>query len=158
MSNKKKWAQSAESCFRLQKTCSTQKLLIKSIRWSGICMLRIFGKRESLGISSVFFLFFFFTLSWNPTIYNMICWFAGSLGQMTWWPSVWCSKYYFLFIISCKILFKIRFNLFLNRFTKIKIKSFECHKSIRNYKEDNACNIRCLVDNSFVPTNQLIIL
>ena len=25
----------------------------------------------------------------------MIRWFAGSLGQMTHWPSVWCSQYYF---------------------------------------------------------------
>ena len=49
-----------------------QKLLIKSIRWSGICMLRIFGKRESLGISSVFFLFFFFTLMPIPSASSKI--------------------------------------------------------------------------------------
>ena len=36
----------------------------------------------------------------------------------------------------------------------MKIKSFECHKSIRNYKKNNAWNIRCLVDESFVPVNQ----
>ena len=42
----------------------------------------------------------------------------------------------FFFIISCKILCKNRFNLFscffFYNFTKIKIKSFECPKSIRN--------------------------
>ena len=35
----------------------------------------------------------------NPTIYNIICWFAGLMGQMTRRPCVWHSKYYF-FIIS----------------------------------------------------------
>ena len=85
----------------------------------------------------------------NPTICNIICWFASwvsqepqscswwyfiafwirilctnvenlyinnlanftndvrverMLGQMTCRPSIWCSKYYFFFIISCKIL------------------------------------------------------
>ena len=37
--------------------------------------------------------------TWNPTIYNIIRWFAGLLGRMTRGPSVWCSKHYF-FIIS----------------------------------------------------------
>ena len=37
-------------------------------------------------------------------------------------------------------------------FTKIKIKSFECPKSIRNYEKNNAWNIRRLVDESFVPS------
>ena len=73
---------------------------------------------------------------------------------MTRQPSVWCSKYYFFFIISCKILCKNCFNLFSYNFTKIKIKSFEGPKSIRNYKKNNAWNIRRLVDSSFVQVNQ----
>ena len=84
--------------------------------------------------------------TWNPTIYNIIRWLAGSLGKMTRQPSVWCIIF---FIISCKIIFKNLFNLFL-----IKIKRFECFKSIRNYKRNNAWNIRGLVDQSFVPGNQ----
>ena len=84
--------------------------------------------------------------TWNPTIYNIIRWLAGSLGKMTCQPSVWCIIF---FIISCKIIFKNLFNLFL-----IKIKRFECLKSIRNYKRNNAWNIRGLVDQSFVPGNQ----
>ena len=36
----------------------------------------------------------------------------------------------------------------------MKIKSFECPKSIRNYKENNAWNIRHLLEESFVPANQ----
>ena len=36
----------------------------------------------------------------------------------------------------------------------MKIKSFECPKSIRNYKKNNAWNIRRLVDESFVQANQ----
>ena len=31
----------------------------------------------------------------NPTIYNILRWFAWPMGQMTRWPSVWRSKYYF---------------------------------------------------------------
>ena len=67
---------------------------------------------------------------------------------MTHQPIVWCSKYYFFFfIISCKILSKNRFNYFFYsyKFTKIKVKSFECPKFIRNYKKNNAWNIRHLV-------------
>ena len=30
----------------------------------------------------------------NPTIYNIIRWFAGPMGQTTRRPSIWCSKYY----------------------------------------------------------------
>ena len=51
-------------------------------------------------------------LTLNPTIYNIIRWFAGLLGQMTHRPSIWCSKYLFFFIISCKILCKNNFNSF----------------------------------------------
>ena len=40
----------------------------------------------------------------------------------------------------------------------MKIKSFECPKSIRNNKKNNAWNIGHLVDESFVPANQHIIL
>ena len=39
----------------------------------------------------------------------------------------------------------------------MKIKSFECPKSIRNYKEKNTWSIRRLVDESFVPSAQRII-
>ena len=60
----------------------------------------------------------------------------------------------FFLIISCKVLCKNCLNLFFYKFTKIKIKSFECPKSIRNYIKNNARNIRHLVDESFVPANQ----
>ena len=46
------------------------------------------------------------------------------------------------------------FLIFLYKFTQIKIKIFECPKSIRNYKKDNAWNIRGLVNESFVQVNQ----
>ena len=68
----------------------------------------------------------------NSSIFNMICWFAGTPGQRTQQPSVCCSKYYFFFTISCKILCKNCFNLFflfIHKFTKTKIKSFESPKS-----------------------------
>ena len=45
---------------------------------------------------------------------------AGSMGQMNRRPSVWCSKYYFFFMISCRILCKNTFNLFVYFFFKIQ--------------------------------------
>ena len=47
--------------------------------------------------------------------------------------SIWCSKYFF-FIISCKNCFNL-FSQFFYNFTTIKIKTFECPKSIRNYEK-----------------------
>ena len=63
----------------------------------------------------------------------------------------------FFFIKSCKIFCKIAFNLFIYLFvffykiTKMKIKSFECPKSIRNYEKKNTWNVKPLVDEWFVP-------
>ena len=45
---------------------------------------------------------------------------------------------FFFFVISCKILYKNPFNLFsyfFYKITKIKIKSFECPKSIKSIKK-----------------------
>ena len=44
--------------------------------------------------------------------------------------------------------------LFFYNFTEIKIKSFECPKSISHYEKNNAWNIRRLVDELFVPSTQ----
>ena len=43
----------------------------------------------------------------DPTIYNIIRWFAGSLGQMTCRQSVWCSKCYFFSQFLAKFFAKI---------------------------------------------------
>ena len=83
--------------------------------------------------------------------YNtLVCWFAGTNDSST---KLWCSKYYLIFTISCKILCKIT-SIYFCKFTKMKIKSFECPISIRNYEKNDALNIRCLVDESFVPATQ----
>ena len=60
----------------------------------------------------------------------------------------------FFFIKSCKILCKNPSNLFFYKITKMKIKSFECPKSIRNYEKKNTWNVRRLVNESFVPLAQ----
>ena len=91
--------------------------------------------------------------SWNPTIFNIIRWVGGSLGRWSHRPSVWCSKYYNFLQNSLQKLFQFNFH-FSYKFTKIKIKSFECPKSMRNYKKKNAWNIRRLVEESFIPVNQ----
>merc|ERR1712051_984568 len=41
--------------------------------------------------------------------------------------------------------------LIFYKITKLKIKSFECPKSIKSIRKNNAWNIRLLVDDSFVP-------
>ena len=87
----------------------------------------------------------------NPTIYNRIHWFAGTNDFST-----KCLMFHagiiFFFIISCKNCFNL-FHYFFYKFIKIKIKNFECPKSIRNYKKNNAWNIRSLVHKSFVTAN-----
>ena len=68
------------------------------------------------------------TLTRYPTIYNIICWFAGSLGQMTRRPSLWWSKYYFFFHNFLQNSFQKSFQftfLFFYNFTKIRINSYE---------------------------------
>ena len=66
---------------------------------------------------------------WNPTIYNIICWFAGTNDSST---KRLIFKVLFFFIISCKILFK---NPFIFFYIFPKIKSFECNTYVQ------ACNL-----------------
>ena len=54
---------------------------------------------------------------------------------------------------SLQKLFQFIF-LFFYKITKIKIKSFECPKSIRNYEKNNAWSIRHLVDDLLVPSSK----
>ena len=53
-----------------------------------------------------------------------------------------------------KFFAKIISIYFLFFFYNTKNKEFECPKSIRNYENTNAWNIRCLVDESFLPSTQ----
>ena len=46
--------------------------------------------------------------------------YAWSLRRATHGPSVWCSMYYFFFLISCKILCKNPFNLFSYSFITLQ--------------------------------------
>ena len=64
----------------------------------------------------------------NPTIFNMLRWVTGSLGQTTHRQSVWCSIYYFIFLNFLQNYLQksfqfIAFYSFYN-FTKIKNKEF----------------------------------
>ena len=75
------------------------------------------------------------SVSWNPTIFNIIHLVAWSMERSRRLTKHLMFQVSFVFIISCKILCKNPFNLFFYNFTKIKIKSFECPKSIRNYEK-----------------------
>ena len=75
-------------------------------------------------------------------------WVAGSLGQRTHRASI--------FIISCKILCKNPFNLIFYNFTKIKIQSFKCPKSMPLFYQNNTWTIRCLVDEMIDPATHCI--
>ena len=94
----------------------------------------VFILQQSLDILKIYSSRIHLSTTRNPTIFNIIRWVAGSLGRTTHWPSVWCSKCYFFFIISCQFFCKNHFNLF-SYLIKMKIKSFECPKSIRNYEK-----------------------
>ena len=74
----------------------------------------------------------------NPTIYNIIHWFAGQMGQTNCWPSVSCSNYYYFFF---------------HKITKMKLKTFKK----QSWKKD-IWNVRRLVDESFVPLTHLNIV
>ena len=67
----------------------------------------------------------------NPSIYNIIRWVARTM-RLSDVPSI------IFFMISGRILCKNTFNLFvyfLKKNTKIKVKSFECPKSIKSLKK-----------------------
>ena len=62
---------------------------------------------------------------------------------------------FFFLIKSCKILCKNPLNLFFYKMTKMKIKSFECPKSINDYEKNTwKRKVRCLVNKLFVPSAQ----
>ena len=58
------------------------------------CISQLFLFRICWVSNWPFFVLTIFVL-WNPTIYNIICWFSGLLGQMTPRSRVWCSKHFF---------------------------------------------------------------
>ena len=62
---------------------------------------------------------------------------AGPMGQMNRRPSVWCSKYYFFhdFLQNSLQKYFQSICLFFLKNTKIKVKSFECPKSIKSLKK-----------------------
>ena len=73
----------------------------------------------------------------NSWIYNIIRWFAGTNE-----PSTECP------------MFQVSFSFY--KFAKIKVKSFECPKSIRNYKKNNAWNIGCWSQQTSEPAYYIV--
>ena len=91
---------------------------------------------------------------WNPSIYNLIRWFAGPMGQMNRQPSVWCSKNFF-FIVSYRLRHsKLFIFVFIILLKNIKINWNDFCKELCKifWKKKKSWNIRCLVDDSFVPS------
>ena len=121
------------------------KFPLSTSRWSisQFCTLsdehhRVAGHNPK--ISNVMFFSWFISRTPNTnrnlTIYNIICWFAGTNDSST---KRLMFQVLFFFTISCKILCKNGFNLFSYFFynsIKIEIKSFECLMSIRNYEKE----------------------
>ena len=86
--------------------------------------------------------------------YNMLVNWANRTNDSL---IVWCSNYYyyFFFWIKNSQFFAKTLSIYsFYKITKLKIMSFECHKSIRNY-EKNTLNVRRLVAESFVQSAQL---
>ena len=77
--------------------------------------------------------FFFFFKSFKKLKKLVLC------------PQIFCFGFFHLLLSAF---------IFFYRITKMKIKSFECPKSIKNYEKKNTLNVRCLVDQSFVPSAQ----
>ena len=85
----------------------------------------------------------------NPSIYNIIRWFAGLMGQTTCQPLMFQVLFIFHKILQNSLQ---KPSQFFYKITKIKIKHFECPKSIRNY-EKNYWKVRCLVNESAQQTS-----
>ena len=58
----------------------------------------------------------------NPSIYNIICWVAWTMGQTNRQPRVWCSKYYFFSWFLAKFFAKI-LSIYFLIFFYIKIQN-----------------------------------
>ena len=95
---------------------------------------------------------------WNPTIFNIICLVTGLMGRTTHWPSVWCSKHFF-FIISYRFrALKTLYFYFCKKNKRINWNNFCKEFCKKLWKKNNTWNIRRLVNESFVPVTQRIIL
>ena len=99
------------SLIQLQKKKANRTALFQFINTTGIAVNT--AKAFLVGNFNWHRLYAVWKSSWNQIIYNIIRWFTVSLGQMTRQPRTWwCSKYYFSFTISCKVLCKNLFNSF----------------------------------------------
>ena len=77
----------------------------------------IFNQSKSISPIKISELFVIIDRSKNPTIFNIICWLAESLGWMTHRPSVWCSS-------TKRLMFQVLF-FFLNFLQNSLQKSFQ---------------------------------
>ena len=90
----------------------------------------------------------------DPSIYNILRWVAWTMGQTNRWPRVWCSKYYFFFLIFHRLSALKTLNFYFCNFIRKlenKLKGFWQRIWQEIMKKNNTLNIRCLVDDSFVP-------
>ena len=98
--------------------------------------------------------------SYNLQYNTLARWFDGSMGRMTHWPSIWCSKHYF-FIISCRLrAFKTLYFYFC-KIQKKKNKKISWNDFCKEFrkkllKQKNTLKIKHLIDESFVKGNQQI--
>ena len=93
----------------------------------------------------------------NTSIYNIISWFAGPMGQTNHWASVWCSKYFFSIASYRLRALKNLYFYFCNFIKKIKKKNWNdfCRELCKIlWKNNNTWNVRQLVDKLFVPLAQ----
>ena len=93
----------------------------------------------------------------NPTIFNIIYWVAGTKDSST-KRLMFQVLFFFHNFLQNSLQKSFQVTFFSYKFTKIKINSFECPKSIRNYEKNIAWNIRRLVDESFVLTETIVLV
>ena len=68
----------------------------------------------------------------------LVCWADGTNDSLT-----------------KRLMLQVPFFIKSGKILILKIKSFDWPKSVRNYEKKNTWNVRCLVDESFVPTMAL---
>ena len=111
------------------------------------------------------YFFWFFTcwyselkcVSKNPAIYNILRWVAWTMGQKNRRPRVWCSIYVFFNTFYRLRALKTLYFYFCNlkkKNKKIDWKDFCKEFCKKSWKKNITWNMRCLVDDLFVPSSK----
>ena len=130
-------------------------IIITWIQW--IVSQKHISKRCEFGLSlNCPHDYYYYLKTSDNLLYNTLgCWVTGTTNSLIKRLMFQVGTTFFHNLLQNSLHKSFQFIfLFFSNFTKIKIKNFECPKSIRNYEKNNPWNIRPLVDELFIPATQ----